>query len=255
MFCFCHHFIDLLFIELYIRSTSESNLRTFVFFFTASVWWWWWWWYKEQALFWIFFLYLKKKTPINCFSSDVSFNIAKFQELVKWNKLWNEPQQPEGCFKPYISSDSLLIRQRILLRFLQKRQNVYEAYEGEKVTLPCLWPVSWLTWSCVWICPPLVMVLANLLNLGNVRMTFLIHPRTNCAQVKPVKDTAFLPATQYSRLHRERTDFWTLFFYLFAYLCSFSTCSLPSWCSHIYSWRIFKLFSGLWTKRVLQIDQ
>lgn len=142
--------------------------------------------------------------------------------------------KPEGCFKPYISSDSplirqriVLIRQRILLRSLQKRQNVYEAYEGEKVTLPCLWPMSWLTWSCVWICPPLVMVLANLLNLGTVRMTFLIHPRTNCAQVRPVKDTAFLPATQYSRLHRERTDFWTLFFYLFAYLCSSSSCSHP----------------------------
>ncbi len=146
-------------------------------------------------------------------------------------------RQPEGCFKPYISSST----NRFSLTLSRKRQNL-EEIKRKKVTVLCLWPTSWQH-GVVSICT-LFGFGGKPVELGNCRMTLSILPRTNRLQGKPVQDTAFLPATQYSRLHKERTDFWTLIF-LFIYLPVLFLFFFSPWCSHIYSWRIFKLFSGL----------
>lgn len=99
------------------------------------------------------------------------------------------------------------------------------------MTLLCLWPASRLNLFAR-------DVGGKHVKLGNCRMTVL--PRT-----KPLRECLCF-STCYSvfRTAHRMNRFWTLFFYLFAYLC------FPlyfSWCSHIYSWRIFKLFSGLLT--------
>lgn len=123
-----------------------------------------------------------------------------------------------------------------------KRQNL-EEIKRKKSDLTLFVAYVMTTWSCVSICT-LFGFGGNPVELGNCRMTLSILPRTNSLQGKPVQDTAFLPATQYSRLHRERTDFWTLIF-LFICLPVLFLFFFSPWCSHIYSWRIFKLFSGL----------
>jgi len=64
------------------------------------------------------FFYLKKKIHINCFFSVFYIYIYKYIYILPSFKNWSNGtnceinlRQPEGCFKPYISSDSLLIHQ------------------------------------------------------------------------------------------------------------------------------------------------
>lgn len=137
--------------------------------------------------------------------------------------------------------------------FSRKRQNIYKIKKKKKSDLTLFVAYVMTTWSCVWICTLLALV-ANLLNLGTVGWRLASFQEQTVYRGSLYKTLLF-----YLRLsipdYTERTNrFLDSYFFIYLLTCA-PFLLFPPWCSHIYSWRIFKPFSGLLTKRVPRIDQ
>lgn len=117
-----------------------------------------------QGAVFLFFLYLKK-IHINCLFSVFFFIYIYLPSFKDWSNGTNcemNLRQPEGCFKPYISSST----NRFSLTLSRKRQNL-EEIKRKKVTVLYLWPTSWQH-GVVSQSVHFLALVANLLNLGTV---------------------------------------------------------------------------------------
>lgn len=143
--------------------------------------------------------------------------------------------KPEGCFKPYISSDSPLIRQRILLRSLQKRQNVYEAYEGEKSDLTLF--VAYVMTN-VELCLNLSTFgngFGKPVELGNCKDDFSHPSKNKLCTGEACKRHCFSTCYSVFQTTQRTNRFLDSIFLFICVPVLLLLLFAPSWCSHIYS--------------------